>query len=172
MRSGTSTRIALIRVLAASLLGVAWALAMGESAALAQDGADPCADLRGAAQGAPEPSLLQNAGAQGMWFPMATARLVLCEVRELRLRREEVRILAETQDVWALRVRLLEEQVGLAVEARNELGDVVGAAERRARDAEERASAWYRHPGLWFALGVVGTVAIFAAGIAALNAIR
>ena len=174
MRSGTSTK-ALRALLAALALGTA--LEYPRATARAQEAPqgrepgslDPCADLRGAAVG--DPTLLTRDGVPGMWFPMPVARLILCEARELRVRRQEVRLLDEAAGVWALRVRLLEEQADLAVQARNELGDVVEAAERRAREAAESADAWYRHPALWFAVGVVVAGLLVAGAVAVIGAI-
>lgn len=106
---------------------------------------------------------------RGMFFPMPTARLVLCEVRELRLRRRESGILSEEIRQWSARTDLLREQVRLAVEAKNELGQVVDAAERRAREAEADRDSWWRSPVLWFAVGAVVTVALVVTTAVALH---
>jgi len=101
---------------------------------------------------------------------MPVARLVLCEVRELRIRRRELTLVDQELGLWARQATLLGEQVELAVQARDAFQGVVEAAEQRAQDAEAERNAWYRHPALWFAVGVVVTGAVVAITAYALNA--
>jgi len=148
MRSAISTSLALV-ILATSL------------PARAQE--DPCASLRPEAA-VPEPLRLEHGGVPGMWFPMPTARLMLCEVRELRLRRRGAELDARELGLWERRVELGQERLQLAVEARDELESVLEASERRARSAEEALNDWTRSPVLWFAVGVVAAVLVARGG--------
>lgn len=122
---------------------------------------DGCADLR---VEAPDPVRLEHGGVAGMWFPMPTARLMLCEVRELRVRRREVALSDAEITLWERRVSGFEERLQLAVQARNELATVLEAAERRAREATEHAEDPWRSPVLWFAVGVLAAVLLAGAG--------
>lgn len=128
--------------------------------------ADGCADLRApaAVEGLPEPSRLERDGVAGMWFPMPIARLMLCEVRELRVRRREIALDARELAIWEGRVSSFEERLRLAVDARNELESVLEAAERRAREATEAANDWTRSPALWFAVGLAVAIVLAVAG--------
>jgi hypothetical protein len=64
---------------------------------------------------------------------------------------------------WRLQVDFTERQRDLAVQARDQLAEVIDVAERRAREAEDRAVAWYRSPFLWLSVGVVLTVGLYFA---------
>lgn len=149
MRSAISTSLALV-ILVTSL------------PARAQE--DPCASLRAEVPADLEPTRLEHGGVAGMWFPMPTARLVLCEVRELRLRRASSALDARELSLWEARVELGQERLQLAVDARDELESVLEASERRARSAEEALNDWTRSPVLWFAVGVVAAVLVAGAG--------
>lgn len=102
-----------------------------------------------------EPVQLAQNGVPGMWFPMPTARLILCEVRELRVRRQELALADQELALWGRQTALYAEQTALAVEARTALLAMVQGAERRATQAERRG--WFRHPVLWFVLGAAVT---------------
>jgi hypothetical protein len=97
---------------------------------------------------------------------MPAARLVLCEVRELEIRREELLLLERERGLLRLHAAILEDQEALAEAAKEEAARSVDVLARRAADAEARADAWWRHPLLWFCLGVVlagsGAVALAA----------
>lgn len=128
---------------------------------------EPCQELRAAPT--QEPTALENRGVAGMWFPMATARLVLCEVQAFRLGRQEVRLVDAELQLWAQRVEIVREQLRAQTEARDALEGVVTAAERRASAAEAERDAWWRSPFLWFALGGIaaGALLVLAGGIVA-----
>ena len=124
--------------------------------ASAQDVTDPCDELRTATTDPEaEPTRYELEGVRGMWFPMPIARLILCEVRELRLRRRAVVLTTSELRLWEARVTFTERQRDLAVEARDRLEAVVEAATRRAREAESEVGAWYRSPILWVVVGIV-----------------
>lgn len=134
---------------------------LAEEAGLSAD--SQCQELETAADGAPEPEQIEHNEIAGMFFPMITARLILCEVRELRLRRREAGVDIRLINAWRLQVEFTERQRDLAVQARDQLADVIEQAERRAREAEGRAGAWYRSPFLWLSVGVVLTVGLYFA---------
>ena len=122
----------------------------------AQEPVDPCDELRAATTDLEaEPTSHELESVAGMWFPGAIARLMLCEVRELRLRRREIGLTSRELRLWETQVTFTERQRDLAVEARDRLEEVVEAATRRAREAESEVGAWYRSPILWVVVGIV-----------------
>lgn len=127
-----------------------------------------CRELERAAEGQPEPARLSNGTTVGMWFPMPTARLVLCEVQELRLRRQEAALYGREVEIRDQMELLLREQVGLAVLAEDRLKAVVSASERRARDAERDRDAWFRAPWFLVTVGIVLTIGLEVAAVAVL----
>lgn len=159
------------RPLRARLVGGALSLvlvAIGPSRPLLAEeegisGDSQCQELETAADGAPDPEQIEHDGIAGMFFPMVTSRLILCEVRELRLRRREAGVESRLIHAWRLQVDFTERQRDLAVQARDQLAEVIDVAERRAREAEDRAVAWYRSPFLWLSVGVVLTVGLYFA---------
>lgn len=159
-------------------LGIAVIVALlWTSPGQAQDASQGCSDLEGLAQGQPEPSRLPGPGqVPGMWFPMPTSRLMLCEVQELRLRRQELSLAEQQLELHRDQAVLLREQVDLAVEAEGRLEGVVTAAERRAKDAElaqekaeDELDAWHRSPFLWFGVGIVTTIVLEVAAVMVLD---
>jgi len=149
-------------ILASMLLG---------SAVSAQAPADACAELRGDAANQPDPSLMDRNGIHGMWFSMPTSRLMLCEVRTLRLESRDRSLVDQELALWGQRVDNLHEQIGLMTQARTALETAIAAAERRARDAEAERDAWYRSPFLWFALGGVAAAALVALAVGVLGSL-
>ena len=132
-----------------------------------------CQRLEAAVEGVEgEPTRVTHAGIAGMWFPMAIARLQLCEVLELRVRKAELAVVDQELTLWNHQATNFETQAALAVEARDAFAGVVGASERRASDAEARLDAWYRHPALWFTIGAVIVGALLAAAVAVLNTLK
>lgn len=108
-----------------------------------------------------------HAGAEGVWFPVESAR---CLLRLVQLAPE-----------WQMQIRLLEETLSLRVEQVNDLRLAVGygdealgtfeealTSETRARiEAENRLNAWWRSPAFLLVTGlVVGSVAVIAIGAA------
>lgn len=130
-----------------------------------------CLELEREANGAPDPELIEWDEVRGMFFPMVTARLMLCEVRELRLRRREVSVDLSLIETWRHQVEVTTRQRDLAVEARDELEQVIERAERQAHEAEDRAEAWYRSPWFLISLGVVLTVGLYVAASYGLRAL-
>lgn len=149
-------RVSVVLYVAAVLGGlVVWGLT-GAARAQDVDVPDPCSELRAATEDLEaEPTRYELEGIAGLWFPSPIARLMLCEVRELRIRRREVALDVRELRLWEQRVAFTERQRDLAVEARDTLEGVVEAAERRAREAESEAEAWYRSPILWVVVGIV-----------------
>lgn len=103
----------------------------------------------------------------GVWFPRATSECMLQRLNQLREAVPYIRMLEQrsrlTNERDALQVRrvaLAEEQTQVATEALEE-------AVERARSAEESRDAWYRHPALWFSIGVVITIALEVAAVVA-----
>lgn len=147
-------RLSAVLYLLGILVGLALLAFTGPASA--QDAPDACGELRTVTEDLEaEPTSHELEGVPGMWFPMPIARLMLCEVRELRLRRREVTLTTGEISLWEQRVEFTERQRDLAVEARDHLEGVVVAATRRAREAEESRDAWWRSPILWVVVGVI-----------------
>lgn len=128
---------------------------------LAQSSESPCLELEAEAAGSGEPVLIEHEGVRGMFFPMAGARFILCQIRELELRRSEISIMGREASALGLQIELTERQLELANEAREHISEALERSEERAREAEDRVDAWYRSPFLWFTVGAVVTVALF-----------
>lgn len=167
-------RVSTVLYLLAVLVGVAVLALTGhvraQAAPTTEPLADPCSELREAAQELDaQPTRYTLEGTAGLWFPSPIAALVLCEVRELRLRRRVVELDVRELRLWEQRVAFTERQRELAVEARDVFEVVVVASDRRAREAESELGAWYRSPILWVVVGIIvgGGVLIGGAYIAA-----
>lgn len=105
----------------------------------------------------------------GWWFARPTVECFFLRGRQLEaalplihMQRERLRL---DDERIALRDRALELSHREAEVAEQHLE----AALQRAREAEEAADAWFRHPALWFAVGVVVTVVLEVAAVAVLN---
>jgi hypothetical protein len=117
-------------------------------------------------------ALLEHDAEPGIWFHADVARcmaerlaLLPAYARHVRLLEERVALSDERDALRAREVQLAADEAAAAREA-------LEAAVRRAREAEADRDAWWRHPALWFAVGVVVTVALEVAAIYALDAIR
>lgn len=173
----TSSGTRLIGTLGRAVLGLGVCLGLLVPAPGRAQDAPGCAALEAAVQDQPEPTRVTGPGqVAGMWFPMPTARLVLCEVEQLRALRQLRQVDAREIRLWERQVDFLGEQVTLAVQARDALEGVVSAFVRRARDAEAARNeavaeldAWYRSPVLWVSVGVVVAVVLEVAAVLVLG---
>ncbi|HKZ40312.1 MAG TPA: hypothetical protein VJ044_05080 [Candidatus Hodarchaeales archaeon] len=129
------------------------------------DGSDlPCSDLRSDSESQNQESeLIEWNGIAGMFFPMATARLILCEVRELRLRQRSENLDQQLIESWRLQVEFTERQLELAIQARDQFESIVEVSERRAQEAEDRLGAWYRSPWFLISIGAILTIGLYFA---------
>lgn len=127
--------------------------------------------------------LLTVGNERGYWWPLATAEALRAEHLELPQLRT---LLATNEELIALlKQRLVEKDTrfkqlqfvcGLSEARALVAEDAISAAmrsenaaDKRAREAEESARAWYRHPALWFSAGAVFVAGAAGAGFAALN---
>jgi len=148
-------------------------LAASEAPSRAQNEVyDPCANLRAGVGELMEPELAEIDGTQGTFFPAPLDRLVLCEVRALRVRNDEIRLLDSEVEIWAQQIEFLKTQLELAVQARNRLLEIVEEADRLRREADERANRWWRSPILWMCVGAVVAGVLFYGAIRAIDALR
>jgi hypothetical protein len=113
---------------------------------------------------------LEHEGRRGIWFAEAVAQ---CMAGRLRLVPE----LRKIVDLQEQRIRLgddkaanLTRRLEVSAEIETALRDAVTLAEKGRREAEARAGRWTRHPGLWFAVGIVTTVALQVAATRVINA--
>jgi len=111
-------------------------------------------------------------GAVGLWFHADVSRCLLDRLQALPLYVERVSLFEERLTLSDERQALTHEQVQLAQAAEERAVEALEAAERGRREAEDDRDAWYRHPALWFAVGVVVAGALVAVGIYGLSAIR
>jgi hypothetical protein len=114
---------------------------------------------------------IEYEGIVGMFFPMATSRLILCELRELSLRRSLVGLQNQENELWQLQVDFVERQLTLAIDARDELENVLERSEQRANEAESRAELWWRSPVFIASISIVLTIAVILGGGYLINTI-
>jgi len=129
------------------------------SGALAQP-ALPAADLP-CAPDVLEPqrrAVIAHQGATGIWFHADVARCMAERLSVLPLYAERVRLLEQALELRDQRHALALRQVEVVSQSERIAVEALATAERRARESEERASRWYRHPALWFLVGVAVTV--------------
>lgn len=118
----------------------------------------------------PEPTpcpALEGIDAEGdvVRFPRVTADCMLARLRllpELRLYAEALEERVRLDD---RRIELRDREIELVSLEAATATEILDAAMRRARDAEENANGWRRHPALWFSLGMVATVLITTVAI-------
>lgn len=128
---------------------------------LAQD--LPCGDPDSQHQ-APRRAVVEHEGEQGVWFRMDVGKCLLKDVTELNERRYQVRLLEQQLQLRIEQKVLLDEAIKFSEQAKMSAITSLEASERRARKAEERANAWYKHPILWFVVGsLVTTGAVIGA---------
>lgn len=139
-------------------------VALSPSGALAQE-LEPCA-----------PDITENRravrehnGSPGIWFHIEVARCMLTRLTETALYMRRISMLEERLQLSDERLELQQRVTSLAEQEAEQVSGALDAAIGRAREAEESRDAWYRHPALWAAVGVVLTVAVEAVAIWALN---
>lgn len=94
-------------------------------------------------------------GRPGIWLELSIARDALDALEAQPDDREEIETQAERIRLLLREVDTIRRAERLVLRQRDELQVSLTATVRRAREAEERASAWYRAPIFWMALGVV-----------------
>lgn len=111
----------------------------------------------------PRRALLDHEGSPGIWFHRDVAQCLLTRLRLLPEYGRAVELLEArvrlSDERYALRLR----EVELASQEAAQARAVIEGAMRRARAAEEDRGAWWRHPALWLAVGVIIAGAAFAA---------
>lgn len=89
----------------------------------------------------------------------------------VHLMETRLRLVDERDELHARALALADRDAELAGEQAAVASAALEAALRRARDAEAERDAWWRSPILWLAVGVVLTVALEIAAVAALGAV-
>lgn len=121
---------------------------------VAQDRQAPCA---------PEVTLrraeLEHEHQPGIWFHRDVARCILRDLATLERYRLLVRDLELRINASDALVDIVTEAGRVADEAREHAEEALQAAVRGRREAEEARDAWHRSRALWFAVGVVVSVA-------------
>lgn len=112
-------------------------------------------------------ALLRHGAQTGIWFQGDVARCMASRLALLPAYARYVALLEQrlmlSDERDGLRSRALE----LAAQEADAAEGALEAALERARQAEEQRNAWFRHPGLWAAVGVALTVVIEAVAVAA-----
>jgi hypothetical protein len=103
-------------------------------------------------------AVLMHEGRSGLWFHSEVARCMAERLSILPLYAERVRLLEQSLQLRDERHQLALRQIEAAERGEEVAVQALATAERRARESEERLSKWYRHPALWFVLGVAVTV--------------
>ncbi len=103
---------------------------------------------------------LSHDGVDGFWFHGDVARCLLQRYSLLAPFARRVELLEDRLRLQNERDALQERRVALAAQEAEAATEALEAAVRRAREAEEALDAWYRHPALWFTVGVVVTVVL------------
>lgn len=108
---------------------------------------------------------LEVQGAKGTWFPSDMTRKMLAKIEQLKaldVTIAEQDALITTRDeqlvVKDQRIVQVKEALQLSIQAEARMAAVVLAAVRGQRQAEDDLDAWYRSPGLWAGIGVLGVV--------------
>ena len=114
-------------------------------------------------------ALLEHAGVRGIWFRQEVAECMVRRLELLPAYARHVHLLEERLALADQRDALRAREVALAVREADAARGVLEAAERRAREAEEEAGAWYRHPAFWTGVGAVVVIALEAVAIWAFN---
>ena len=140
------------------------AVTMFAAVAAAQEPGLPCPELRAAARNVPEPLRLDSGGISGMWFPMPTARLILCETQSLPNIVRDLRLANESIQLYQQRIDLFEERLTLSDTVSARLEGAMDAAEREADRATSRLDHWTRSPYLWLSAGFVLAIGFVSAG--------
>jgi hypothetical protein len=127
--------------------------------------------------------LLELDGQRGRWWPIQTALRLANEHERLpkleaQLRDHEAALatwkerlsVCETRTKeWQHAHGLTEQRAQIAEGAIAQAEKARASAEKERREADARASRWYRSPALWFAVGAVVAAGAVGAGFAAAN---
>lgn len=100
-------------------------------------------------------AMLDLDGVAGLWLHHEVARCMLARYALLAPFARYVRLLEQRVQLTDERDELRQREVDLAAEEAQLARDALEAAVRARREAEEARDAWYRHPALWTAIGVV-----------------
>ena len=109
--------------------------------------------------------LLLHDGRKGMWFPMASARLLLQDVALLPTLRRTLHITEGRLALEKDRTRLLSKHVVISEQ-------IAGLWQKTATQQAKvltRDSVWWRSPYLWTAVGCITGVAVTVSVVYAVN---
>ncbi len=113
----------------------------------------------------PEPrrALISFQGREGLWFPMPIARCVLSEIEVLRATMRENELLLDGQRLRDQRIALLSSSVEIT---RGEASALALQLDEATQELERSRDFW-KHPVLWFSVGLLlGVIAVGAVVIA------
>ena len=111
----------------------------------------------------PKGVVLVHEGETGIWLGLTAHQGILADLKELRIRRTEVELLAQKAAIRDAQLTDLRLAEALASKAQETSAKALSAAVRGKREAEEARDAWHRSPMLWTGVGVVLTLAtVFA----------
>jgi ElaB/YqjD/DUF883 family membrane-anchored ribosome-binding protein len=120
------------------------------------------AQAQGGGGSSPQAVPLRRAGVEGVWLPLPEARLALEARLEVPRLTARVQLLQESLALATEELELVRRAAALgtdreaALEAALAAATQAGqAAEAARRVVEADRDAWWRHPGLWAAVGAV-----------------
>jgi len=106
-------------------------------------------------------------GQYGLWFPADTARLMLADVKELKIDRDKLKEqqiqidkLNSKLEIRAERFLILTENKKLSDKKAEMANEAFGNCTKILDRLEEKQTKWYRHPAFFVGLGVVLTIAL------------
>lgn len=112
-----------------------------------------------------EPVRIEFEGVTGMFFPMALARLMLCDIEEKAGVVTQLRLTETELTLWQKQESLRMDQMEAMQETIEFLQVDNDILRDRLNSADRQALQWMRHPALWFCVGMLSTVAIVLATV-------
>ncbi len=107
----------------------------------------------------------------GVWIATPVLGCMVSDLAALPLVRQRVGLLESRLELRDDQVGNLRRAVAMGQQAETSLTEALEAAVSAGTLAESRAEAWWRHPGLWFTVGVVVSAGLVALAVYALSMI-
>lgn len=114
---------------------------------------------------------LEFEGELGVWLAAPVARCVLRRLEAYPLLIQRVGLLEERLGIRDEQIERVRRIARLSAEAEERAVEALELSEVRRAEALERLDAWHRSPGLWLAIGIVGTTIVVVAVAWALGSI-
>lgn len=99
---------------------------------------------------------------EGVWIATPVLRCMVADLAELPLVRQRIDLLESRLEMRDGQLENLRRAVEMGRLAEDSLIEALEAAVSAGTAAEGRAEAWWRHPGVWFTVGVVVSAGLVA----------